>query len=59
MRGLMSGEPVLPLQNAEGGVGMAGEQLAGDREAEDAAADHDDVGVLGWLAQGRPRLRRD
>ena len=48
--GLVGGEPVLALEHAEGRVRVPGEQLAGDREPEDAAADDDDVASGGGSA---------
>ena len=45
----MVAEVGLGLEQAEAGAGPAGQQLAGDRGAEDAAADHGQVA----LARGR------
>ena len=42
----MGAQALLSLEDAKAGVGVSGEKLAGDREPDDAAADHDDVAAL-------------
>jgi hypothetical protein len=54
MGGLMSAQALLSLEDAEAGVGVPGEKLAGDREPDDAAPDHDDVAAL-WSSLHRGR----
>jgi hypothetical protein len=50
---LVDGELRLALEHADARAGTASQQLAGDREAEDAAADHGDVAAVGSLAHRR------
>ena len=45
MPGLMEAGDRLALEHGDGPVGLPGEQLARHREADDAGADHDDVGL--------------
>ncbi len=48
----MRRKPILPLEHAEAGIGVAAEQLARHGEPEDAAADHDEVSGRRWLGCG-------
>jgi hypothetical protein len=54
VRGLVGRQPILALEYAESGIGMAIQQLARDREPEDASADHDEVAFGRWVGHGRP-----
>ena len=53
--GLVGREPLLAFDEHEADVGPSAEHLASGRQAEDAAADDDDVGTVGWSRRGRVR----
>ena len=52
MAGLVEARDRLALEHRDGAVGLAREQLAGDREADDAGAHDDDVGFFARRGQG-------
>jgi hypothetical protein len=48
----MGADPRFGLEHAEAGTGSTREQLAGDRLAEDAAADDDEIALGGGAHRG-------
>ena len=55
---LVEADDGLALQHAEAAAGVAGEELARDRHADDAPADDDEVALLGRGTRGTRRARR-
>ena len=57
--GLMEARDRLALEHRDGAVGLPRQQLARHREADDAGADDDDVGLFARRGQGRPTVAAD